>query len=672
MRGLVVSMVIASVICSAAMGAQPKSFSHFQALEPGAVRAEGWIREYTRTIADGWPLLYAKERVPMVYDQYWVRNGMTPDYSSYYADAFIRLSHIVPESALAKEMKPWLAKVLASQEADGYLGGVPAKTRWGKGSAGDEWLEVFAQSVMLQGLIYHYKRTGDQTILDACTRSANRIVRAFHQPTSEVNHDVIFSGHGAIVIRPMRDLYEITGNQAYADLAKDVLTKYGHQNQYLRRCDDPNFDSMANAHAVIETENVSFPAEVYEMTGDENLRKASVAAWEMETKYIAVDGQPTGNEGLVKPVTRALMEHCAGVDWSFTDHEMLRIIGDVRYADAAERALFNAYPGSKSPDTITYGYMHTVNQLVAAEWAYPRDFDRDDWFSRTYYTSAHLPLCCGVNSPRAMPYYIDSMALRTGDSGIAIAYYGPARIKTSVPGAGDVELTMDTKYPFEDTVRITVNPEKEASFPIELRIPGWCSSAKVTLNGTPLSIAAEPGKFATVSRSWRKGDLLVLDMQVPVKLVDYPESELNTPGAAVIRGPLTFVVPVAEDWQPFESHWFHGPAHDKKSAAYRILPKKGSIWNYALVVDKAHPDKSFTLKSFPAHADSVLWKDIPIGLEVKARKVLDWQIEGSKDRPMTPNLPYKPMKLSAKATTITLVPFGCTRLRMSYLPIVEK
>jgi DUF1680 family protein len=653
--------------------AKPRTYSHYAALEPGSIRSEGWLRNYLTTIANGLPLLYARERVPVIYDQYWVRNGMTGDYAAYYGDGIIRLSYMLPDSELAKEqLEPWLKKVLASQEPDGYLGGYPLKNRWGNGEpGGDQWLEIFSSSVMIQALLYRYRTTGDGSILNACERSAARIIHAYYQPESEVKH-YIYTGHGSMVIRAMRDLYLLTGKQEYADFAKEILDKYGKAAQYLRLYTEKDFDCMKDQHAVIEEEQMSFPVTVYEMTGDEDYKKASIAGWEMMSKYVTVGGQPTGNEGLVKPLAKALMEHCTCVDWVIANNELLRILGDVKYADASERALFNSYPASKSPDTMTYAYIHQVNELVAAEWVHPRDFDWEHWFSRTYYSSAHLPMCCAVNSPRAMVHFIDNMVYRNPEGGLTVAYYGPAKVKTSVAGAGNVELIMDTKYPFEDVVRITVNPEHNAEFPLQIRIPGWCSSAKIELNGASAGVTATPGAYATVQREWHKGDTLTLSMEVPIKLIDYPAGELYAPGAAVERGPLTFVMPAVEDWRKFDARWVHGPVHDKEHASYRLLPKKGSSWNYALIVDKADPGSSFTLKNLPQTAKSILWKDAPIGLQVKARKVLNWKLEGTAERPETPGLPYTPMELSEKVTTVTLVPFGCTRLRMSYLPIIDK
>jgi DUF1680 family protein len=281
-------------------------------------------------------------------------------------------------------------------------------------------------------------------------------------------------------------------------------------------------------------------------------------------------------------------------------------------------------------------------------------------------------MCCSVNTPREIVHFIDNMAYRNPDGGLTVTFYGPATIITSLSDIGNVQLVMDTIYPFEDSVKIVVNPDKDARFPLELRIPGWCKSAKIKVNGKPVLADTKPGQYASVDREWRKGDVITLAMNIPVKIVDYPAGELYAPGAAILRGPLTFVMPVNEEWKKFDARWIHGPVHDKAHLSYRVFTKKGSAWNYALIVDKKDPDKSFTLKQFPENSGKTLWKDPLVGLEVQARRVKNWEMEGTKERPETPGLPYTPMKLSDNVDTITLVPFGCTRLRMSYLPIIEK
>jgi hypothetical protein len=78
-----------------------------------------------------------------------------------------------------------------------------------------------------------------------------------------------------------------------------------------------------------------------------------------------------------------------------------------------------------------------------------------------------------------------------------------------------------------------------------------------------------------------------------------------------------------------------------------------------------------TLKKLASVAGSQFWdSNPPIGLEVKARRVLNWHMKGDPEHPKTPGFPFNPMRLSDQVETVTLVPFGATRLRMTYLPII--
>ncbi|MCX5759647.1 MAG: glycoside hydrolase family 127 protein, partial [Candidatus Hydrogenedentes bacterium] len=360
-------------------------------------------------------------------------------------------------------------------------------------------------------------------------------------------------------------------------------------------------------------------------------------------------------------------EHCGAVEWSITNEHLLRITGDVKFADAVERAIFNGYPAAKSPDAMTLAYMHSPNQLLATDWSGPQFDDPDYCDSKQYFSSAHSPLCCNVISHRAMPYFVDHMVMAAGD-GLAGALYGPCSVSAHVPNAGSVELIQDTEYPFEDEIRITVNPQREAVFPLCLRIPAWCSSAQLALNGQVLTARTKPGKFAVLKRKWRRGDQVVLRMEVPITLETYPEGYVRVGGVAVIRGPLTYALPIPEVWKRFES------VHNAPLSEFisdRLFSKRGAVWNYALIVDTAAPERSFQVRKLNAPESPYPWEHPKTGLDVKARRVLNWEQEGNEVHPMTPGLPFKPMKLAKRVETITLVPFGFTRLRMTYLPLVD-
>lgn len=138
-------------------------------------------------------------------------------------------------------------------------------------------------------------------------------------------------------------------------------------------------------------------------------------------------------------------------------------------------------------------------------------------------------------------------------------------------------------------------------------------------------------------------------------------------GVVIQRGPFTYALPIDEDWQEFDP-----PATamglKRGLQSYRIYPKKNSIWNYAIRMDRNNPKEYIKIKQLSVPKGSKPWEHSPIGLEVKAKQVLNWRMDGEPDHPMTPGMPYSPMKLSEQETTITLIPVGFTHLRLTYLP----
>lgn len=656
---------------TAAGTSTPQLFRVFAPLKPGSVRPEGWLARYVDINAGGWVLAYAKAKMPEVYGRYTHRTanpdlGFTdhdewvdaPDYGAYFGDGLVHYAQLRPGSEAAAYARDWVAELLGSQDRNGYIGAFVPEARWRC------WLEIFSQAVLLNALLYRYEATGAPEILAACERSAGLIIEVWRHPPEKYRPG-IFSGHGSIVIRPMRTLYGLTGNEIYRQFAREVLDRHGQVKAFLGSA-----NAIAHGHNAVQGEHAGFPADVYECTGDAELLKASKAAWQMMQPFLAIDGTPYGNEVIYNTGSRVNCEHCGAVEWMITSNVLARVTGEVKYADAVERAMYNGYPAPKSPDGMTVGYMHSPNQLIASEWSGPHDNDGDQdwWASRQHYSTAHEPLCCNANGPRGLPFFIEAMAARTGQ-GLVVTYYGPCTVETALPQAGQVRLGIDTAYPFEDEVRISVDPEREGVFPLRLRIPGWCAGAAVEVNGKAEGIEARPGTFAVLDRRWTRGDRVVLRFDHRVRLVwrKRPEFRVRERCAAIERGPLVYSLPVAEDWRQFEPP-AHGPGRDIK--AYRLFPKQDAAWNYALLIDDKEPERSVVVTR-NARALQRPWAwEAPVALEVKARRVLNWRMEGDPEHPRTPGFPFSPMQLADQVETVRLVPFGCTRLRMTYLPVL--
>ncbi len=649
-----------------------KTFGFFSELPGGCIHPQGWLRSWAQVNAQGWLLDYARQKHPGVWGKLWMRNPTSAwvfdennqtltlcDYTAYFADGALRYAGFFPEGELAGEMQAWVEQLLLSQDPDGYIGAFEPQARW------QHWLEIFSQTLVLEALLYRCQVTDEAQLFEACLHAAEAQIQAWGR---DINHS-IFSSHGTVVVRLMMRLYALTGESKYLRFAREVLAKYGRTEVFLK-----GGDALYGEHNAVGTEHAGFPALVYEFSGEPELLEASKAAWQMlAEKHLSVAGGPHGVEQMLRTGPRAGCEHCGTVEWIFTSDALARITGEVKYADAAERAFYNAYPAAKSVDGRLVTYTHAPNQLAASEWSNPHDFEPPDWWaSRAYYSSAHEPLCCNANGPRAIPIFINAM-LKRSSGGLAVAYYGPFQAETELSQAGKVAIRADTEYPFEDDVRLEITPEREAEFPLLLRIPGWSSSARVEVGQEP-PVVAEPGRFFEIRRRWKPGDTLRIIFENPIRLVNWKESEfhLRSAGAVVQRGPLTFALPVQEDWQRFKPP-AQAPAQDPgKVIAYKVLPAKDASWNYAIHMDRQQPEKSFKLVRLPAPQGALPWECPPLALEVQARRVLNWFMEGDPTHPMTPGMPFLPLELADAEETVRLVPFGFTHLRLAYVPVIER
>ncbi len=654
----------------------------FSSLPAGSVQPRGWLREWARANAEGWLLDYAREEDPRVYGRLWNRlstaeirmnaNGEwldPPDYNAYFADALLRYAHYFPGTELARIAAAWTDRALACQDADGYIGAFVPEARW------RHWLEVFAQSVVLEALLFRWETTRDARILDAVERCAMCQIKAWSAPGTVKR---IFATHGTITVRLMASLHRCTGNRRYIVFAEEVLAAFGKASLYL----DPGQkawytapgDALVGEHVVMETEHVGFPAILYERTGMRDLLAASRAAWDMMVRHhLSIGGTPNGNEAMFRVGPRENSEHCAAIEWIITSASLARITGAAQYADAAERCFYNAYPAAKSPDGMTVAYMHAPNQLTAAEWGSSTFYDNVEACCRQHYHSAQDPLCCNSNSPRGIPWFVDSMIMRS-DDGLAVALYGPCEGSTTLQDGSRIGIEVDTMFPFEDKVCLRIGVDGTRSFPLQVRIPGWAGVASLSLNGSSIPLIKNEDGFAEVKRPWKDGDVLTLQFAPEIICEELRRSEfgIRACGIAFRRGPLTFSLPVGEAWMRFTPPGSAPTQAPERIVAWRVLPSKAAVWNYAVARPGSQETESApTLVRLDVPRNARPWEHAPVGLRVRARRVLNWQMEGTPDHPMTPGLPYVPMHLSEMTEDVTLVPYGSTHLRLTYLPCFD-
>ena len=144
--------------------------------------------------------------------------------------------------------------------------------------------------------------------------------------------------------------------------------------------------------------------------------------------------------------------------------------------------------------------------------------------------------------------------------------------------------------------------------------------------------------------------------------------KLFEPGVVVNRGPLVYVLPAQEDWIRIPSPAAAPVQRPEDHECYRVIAAPG--WNLALYVDFEHPENCMEFVRLETPPDSRPFEYAPVGIRVQAAPVADWTLDGSPKHPLTPALPMLPMELGEKRE-VTLVPFGCTHLRVTYMPVAE-
>ena len=82
----------------------------------------------------------------------------------------------------------------------------------------------------------------------------------------------------------------------------------------------------------------------------------------------------------------------------------------------------------------------------------------------------------------------------------------------------------------------------QGEFSLALRIPGWCRSWKVLLNGNELPRDLEKG-YLSIRRVWQSGDRLEWEFAMPVRLLHAnPRVGADSGRAALLRGPIVYAL----------------------------------------------------------------------------------------------------------------------------------
>jgi hypothetical protein len=334
--------------------------------------------------------------------------------------------------------------------------------------------------------------------------------------------------------------------------------------------------------------------------------------------------------------------------------EMLtRITGDSTWADRCEDVAFNSLPAALTPDLRGLHYLTCPNQVSLD----PRDKTPAIQNGGTMFSYSPFAVyrCCQHNVSHGWPYFAEETWLATADNGLCASLYAPSEVTAKVGAEGaEVRLTEETRYPYGDTITFNVSTSKPVKFPLYLRLPAWCQAPQLLVAGQPAALLGRAG-YAVIDRPWKDGDTVSLKLPMEIKVRRW---EANGNSASVDRGPITYALGIGEKWQRYggSDAW----------PEFEVMPT--NAWNYGLVLDEKVPAKGIeVVKKQWGQAPVNPLDRYDVGLRIKARKIPNWTTD---EKGAVNPLQQGPARSEEPEETVTLVPMGAARLRITSFPVI--
>ena len=471
--------------------------------------------------------------------------------------------HTHPDPALEKQADDLIALIASAQQADGYLntyfGNLEPEKRW---TNLRDWHEMYNAGHLIEGAVAYYQATGKREILDVLSRFADHIDALFGPNEGQKRG---YPGHPELEMA-LVTLYRATGNEKYLNLSKYFIDERGQAPHYFdieadERGENPddfwaqNYkycqaheplrdQTVATGHAVRACYLYAGIADIAHETQDQELVEVSRRLWEDLTShqmYITGGlGPAHSNEGFTfaydLPNETAYAETCAGISLAFWAYRMFHIDPNSRYIDVMERVLYNNILGGVSYEGDHFFY---ANPLTSYPNVNPSEhfsgitsaqhYRRSEWF--------FCP-CCPPNVARIVAS-IGGYFYSTTSDRLYVHLYNQNTASIDL-GGRTIQIEQQTNYPWDGTVELTIQTESPAQFDVALRVPGWCRSYTLAVNGQQQPVTLENG-YAVVARQWQSGDTVTLVMAMPVeRMASHPEIRQDAGQIALQRGPVVY------------------------------------------------------------------------------------------------------------------------------------
>ena len=442
---------------------------------------------------------------------------------------------INPDPELVEMVDSTIALLARVQQEDGYLDSyfqvVAPGQKW---QDLDHGHEMYCAGHLIQAAIAHHRATGSAALLNIAIRFADHIDSVFGPGKRDGT-----CGHPEIEMT-LVELYRETAEERYLKLAQVLVDRRGRNQMVGLGPYGPEYHQdrvpvreaqQVEGHAVRQLYLATGVTDIYLETGEQALFDAMRRLWHDATAYkmfitggfgSRFEGESFGDPYEL-PSDRCYCETCAAIASLMWNWRMLIATGEARFAGELERVLYNGFLSGRSLDGTHYFYMNPLESRG--------DYVRPDW---------HRVACCPPNIMRLIATLGHYVATVT-DGGVQVHQYMHSRVQAGTESTPRT-LQLETGYPWNGQVRLTVLEAGAEAWELSLRIPAWAADSEVRLavNGKAIE-AIQPGSYASINREWQAGDVIELELPVqPRWIVPNPRIDAIRSSVAITRGPLVY------------------------------------------------------------------------------------------------------------------------------------
>jgi hypothetical protein len=637
--------MLSSVVCAEPVNQhypvnkEPLLQTHFVSLPVGAVKPKGWLEDQLKIQANGLTG-HLDEFWPSIKNSAWKsETGESWERGPYYLDGLVPLAYQLEDERLIEKVKGWIEPMLASGQPSGWFGPKQNSDRW-------------PLAVAMKVLIQYHDATGDERVIP--------LLKNYFKYLNENPPD--WPDRQWRGVRAMENivtaywLYRRTGDESILDAAETI---YNHCFDWANHFINFPYDDAAlkrgfryghPCHVVNLGMAIKYPGLVYPLTKEDRLKIGSFKGIENLDKYHGqVAGRYSGDEHLSGRHPSQGTELCGVVEFMFSLENLIEIFGDPKLSDRLELLAYNANPGTCTPDYWAHQYDQQANQVICTDAK--RQWSTNGNRSNLYGLEPNYG-CCTSNMHQGWPKLITHMWMATHDQGLAAVVYGPNQVNAKVADGENVTITQQTSYPFDDIIQMTVNVDKPTQFPLYLRIPGWAEGAWIA--GKDKLHRPDAGSYFCMNKTWKNGDTVQIYLPLNIRT----ETRFNN-SVSILRGPIYYSLKIGEHFKELKRYHDTFPVID-----WAIYPT--TAWNYALKLDRRFPEDTISVEQRPVSSIPFSNEEPPVVLRLKGRKIPEWTIvNNSAGAP-----PVSPVQSEQLLEEIQLIPYGCTRLRITEFPVL--